>query len=254
MSLVSDAMSCRVGRFTAGYLVLFGAWSAGRGDRRFLAYVVVVGGLAAALRAAHRAARFSPMLCGALAVCGLLHLSGGLLPSPTPGAAVLYETWLVPELVKFDQLVHFTITAVLTVALWHLLGGWIDAGRCGPWGRALLAVLASLGWGGLNEAFEFLSTLRLDNFVGGLDNTGWDLVFNAFGALAAGAWLACASPPRSTAGAPDRAAPIVDLRLGGSTARAPATATDPHPMRDASLVDTLPPARRSRAAGSTRWK
>lgn len=60
----------------------------------------------------------------------------------------------------------------------------------------MVAFLASLGWGALNEAFEFLSSLRFDNFVGGLTNTGWDLVFNAFGALATGAWLACSSPPR----------------------------------------------------------
>lgn len=191
---VAAARSSRVGRFTAGYVVAFAVLSAFRGDRRILAYLVVVGGVAAALRRAHRAARFSPALCGALALCGLLHMSGGLLPSPTDGVPVLYETWVVPELVKFDQLVHFATSAVLTVAMWQLLARWADPVRCGPWARALLAVLASLGWGALNEGFEFLSSLRFENFVGGLDNTGWDLVFNAFGALTTGVWLACSTP------------------------------------------------------------
>ena len=100
MTAAGTALSTTVGRFTAGYLVLFGAWCAARGDRRFLAYLVVVGGLALALRRAHRVARFSPALCGALAACGLLHICGGLLPSPDRGAPVLYETRLVPELVK----------------------------------------------------------------------------------------------------------------------------------------------------------
>lgn len=194
MTALTGTLSTRVGRFTAGYLVLFGAWSPARGDRRFVAYLVVVGGLALVLRRAHRFARFSPTLCGAMAVCGLLHMCGGLLPSPDRGAPVLYETWLVPELVKFDQLVHFSTSAVLTVAVWQLLGRWLDPERCGPWGHAFIAVLASLGWGGLDEAFEFLSALRFENFVGGLSNTGWDLVFNAFGALTVGAWLACSAP------------------------------------------------------------
>lgn len=208
-------MSTRVGRFTAGYLVLFGAFSAARGDRRFVAYLIVVGGLALALRRAHSAARFSPVLCGALALCGLLHMCGGLLPSPYPGARVLYETWLVPELVKFDQLVHFTTSAVLTVALWQLLGRWIDHDRSGPWARALLAMLASLGWGALNEAFEFLSALRFENFVGGLDNTGWDLVFNAFGAITTGAWLACSAPPMAARAAGVKPALPKERQLGG---------------------------------------
>lgn len=195
-------LSSRVGRFVAVYLVAFGAWSAARGDRRFLAYLVVVGGLGLALRRAHAGARFSPALCGALAACGLAHLCGGLLPSPIQGTPVLYETWLVPELVKYDQLVHFATSAVLTVALWQLLGRWVDPARCGAWARALLAVLASLGWGGLNEAFEFLSALRFENYVGGLDNTGWDLVFNAFGAFTTGVWLACSAPPRTAGVAP----------------------------------------------------
>ena len=155
----------------------------------------MVGGLALVLRRAHRLAGFSPALCGALAVCGLLHVAGGLLPSPDPAAPVLYETWLVPQVLKYDQVVHFSTTAVLTVALWAVVGVWIDHGRCGPAARALLAGLAALGFGAVNEGFEFLSALAFaDNFVGGFVNAGWDIVFNTFGALTAGAWLACSAP------------------------------------------------------------
>ena len=188
---VAGLVGSRVGRFTAGYLVGFAAWAVGRGDRRFVAYCLVVVACGLILRRAHRTAQFPPGLCAALAVCGLLHMGGGLLPSPADGAPILYETWLVPGVLKFDQLVHFTTSAVLAVAMWHLVGRWIDHQRCGPWAHALLAVAASLGFGALNEGFEFLSSLRFENFVGGLDNTGWDLVFNAFGAVTAGVWLAC---------------------------------------------------------------
>ena len=188
-------MTSRVARFTVAYLAVFAALGALRGERRFVAYLLVVGGLALVLRRAHRVARFSPRVCGALAVCGLLHVAGGLLPSPERDAPVLYETWLVPLVLKYDQLVHFTTSAVVTVVLWQLVGLWVDPARCGRGGRAVLAVLATLGLGALNEAFEFLSALTFaDNFVGGLDNAGWDIVFNTFGALTAAAWLAAAPP------------------------------------------------------------
>ena len=194
-------LASRVGRFTVGYLVLFAAWAVAAGERRFVAYFLVVSLLGLAFRRGHRTARFSPLLCAALAGCGLLHMCGGLLPSPADGPPILYETWLVPEVLKFDQLVHYLTSAVLAVAMWQLVARWVDPARCGPWAHALLAVLASLGFGALNEAFEFLSALRFENFVGGSANTGWDLVFNAFGALTAGVWLAC-SAERSAG--PDR--------------------------------------------------
>jgi hypothetical protein len=205
--------SSRVGVFTTGYLALFAAWGAVRADPRVVAYLVVAGVVTLALRRAHRVAAFSPALCAALSVCGLLHMVGGILPSPRRGTGVFYETWLVPELLKYDQLVHFTTSAVVTVALWQVCGRWLDPERCGPGARAILAALAAGGLGALNEGFEFLSSLRFDNYVGGLDNTGWDLVFNAFGAATAGLFLACSTP------------------------RPPA---DPEPVASASEPDALP--------------
>jgi hypothetical protein len=180
----------RVGVFTVGYLALFAAWGLVRAERRVVAYLVVAGLVALVARRAHRAVRFSPGVCAALAGCGLLHMMGGILPSPTAGAPVFYETWLVPDLLKYDQLVHFTTTAVVTAAVWQACGHWLHPDRSGPFVRAALAVLAGLGFGALNEGFEFLSSLAFHNFVGGLENAGWDLVFNAFGAATAGIFLA----------------------------------------------------------------
>ena len=213
MTAPAPILASRLGRFTVGYLVVFAAWAVAAGERRFVAYLVVVTLLGLTLRWAHRTARFSPRLCAALATCGLLHMCGGLLPSPADSAPVLYETWLVPEVLKFDQLVHFLTSAVLAVAMWQLVAGWIDPARCGPWPHALLAVMASLGFGAVNEAFEFLSALRFENFVGSSANTGWDLVFNAFGALTAGVWLACSAERRAVG---DALPPRPELTAAGS--------------------------------------
>jgi hypothetical protein len=206
----------RVGVFTAGYLALFAAWGLARAERRVVAYLIVAGVVTVVARRAHRAVGFSPAVCAALAGCGLLHMVGGILPSPTAGVPVFYETWLVPDLLKYDQLVHFTTTAVVTVAVWQACGHWLHPERCGPSARAVLAVLAGLGFGALNEGFEFLSSLAFHNFVGGLENAGWDLVFNAFGAATAGIFLALS--------APRPLAPIEVARAG--TARQPLYVTD----------------------------
>ncbi len=186
------------GRTTVAYVAGFTAFAAARGDRRVVAYLGVVAAVAAALRLAHRRAPFPLRLRWAIAGAGFLHLLGGLAPSPTRGAPVFYETWIVTGVLKYDQLVHFTISAVLTAVVWHVLRVWLDAERCPPAAHALLAVLVANGFGAGNEAFEFLSALRFpDAYVGGLANAGWDLVFNSFGSTTAAVWLVLAGLGRA---------------------------------------------------------
>jgi uncharacterized membrane protein YjdF len=191
--------------FIATYVLLLSAFAAARGDRRVIAYVVVIGILAAVVRTVHRRAPLPEGTRWALAVCGLLHLCGGLLPSPTDGAPIFYETWLVPGVLKYDQLTHFVVSAVVTLACWQLLTRWFDPDRAGPVVHAFVAATMGVAFGAGNEVFEFLSALRFpDAYVGGLDNAGWDLVFNLFGAASAALWLALAATPRAVTRRPDR--------------------------------------------------
>lgn len=169
-----------------------------RGDRRAVAYVLVWVLLAALVHAAHRRWPLSPLALAGLVGAGVLHLSGGLLPSPDPGAPILYETWLVPGTLKFDQAAHFAISGVVAAVLFELLGHLVDPRQAGPAVRATLALLATWGLGAANELFEFLSAARFpDAYVGDLTNAGWDLAFNTAGSVAAA--VACAllaSAPR----------------------------------------------------------
>jgi uncharacterized membrane protein YjdF len=190
--------------FTGSYVLLLTAFAAARGDRRVLAYLVVVGVLAAVVRTVHRRAPLPQRTRWALSVCGLLHMCGGLLPSPSDGAPIFYETWLIGRVLKYDQLTHFTVSAVVTVACWQLLARWLDPVRSGPFAHAFVAATMAIAFGAGNEVFEFISALRFpDAFVGGLDNAGWDLVFNLFGAASAALWLALTAPV-STVRRPDR--------------------------------------------------
>ena len=162
-------------RLTAVYTVAAIAFAAARGDRRIVAYLAVTGALAAAVAVLHRRRPIGLRLALALSGCGALHLAGGLLP----GDPVFYETWLVPHVLKYDQLVHFTVTATITVVAARTLTR-----------RPLVAVALALAAGLGNEAFEYASAAvrlgGLDLQPGAWTNAAWDLVFNAFGAATAG--------------------------------------------------------------------
>ncbi|MGH9042210.1 MAG: hypothetical protein ACRDZ3_18480 [Acidimicrobiia bacterium] len=181
----------------AAQLAAVTGFSVARGSRRIVAYLIVWSVLALLVRAGHRRWPLPRATLVALAVGGALHLAGGLLPSPNPDVPILYETWLIEGVLKFDQVAHAVISAVVTVALFQVLGHCVDPRRAGPVARAMLALLASWGFGAANELFEFLSSLRFaDAYVGGFENAGWDLVFNTFGSLMAAIWCAAAGVER----------------------------------------------------------
>jgi hypothetical protein len=165
-----------------------------RGDSRVWSYVIVTGVCVLAIVVADRSAHFSPPVLGGLCVGVVAHLAGGLLPGGAPDAAILYDRWLVGGVLKFDQAVHFGTSAAMAVAAYALVRGWFAGERSVPRaGLAVVAALVSVGLGGLNEAFEFIASLSVDGlYVGGIENTGWDLVFDCAGAMTAAIWLSLA--------------------------------------------------------------
>jgi hypothetical protein len=160
-----------------------------RGDLRVWPYVTVVLVCTAVGAIADGSVRFSDAALWLLVLTGTLHLCGGLLPDPG-GHGVLYDTWLVPGVLRFDQIVHFTGSVAATVCSWQLLGTWLDLDRAPARTQAFVAALAGLGKGAFNEVFEFLVAVRLPGaHVGGFENTGWDLVFDTAGVAAAACFL-----------------------------------------------------------------
>ena len=179
-----------------------------RDDRRVWAYVVVSLVLTAVVAAVDRYVEFSDVVLRLMVVVGALHLAGGLLPAPD-GDGVLYDAWLVRGVLRVDQAVHFAGSAVGAAASWQVLGTWLDLERTAARTQAVLAALAGLGKGAINEVFEFLLALRVPGtFVGGFENTGWDLVFDLAGVTAAALFLvrsgAARRPTPRAASAADR--------------------------------------------------
>jgi uncharacterized membrane protein YjdF len=177
--------------FTCAYLLaaVVGAMLNSNGE--FLYYIVIMLVLIAAVVAVHRRVNFSTGALWGLSLWGLAHMAGGLVPMEDVG--VLYNFWLVPGMLKYDQLIHGLGFALTTWICWQA----IRASLTDPQPRAGVLVLcaaAGAGFGALNEVVEFIATLTIpDTNVGGYVNTGWDLVANLIGATTAAILIKCFS-------------------------------------------------------------
>lgn len=189
----------RLGAFWFSVVGLCLGWAIVGNDARVWAYLVVVLVITAVVAMTDRIAGFSDAALLLLVATGCGHLAGGLLPGPAGG--VLYDRWLITDVLRFDQVVHVLGSAAGTVASWQLLGTWLDLSRTPAKGQAVMAALAGLGKGAINEVLEFLASIRVPGtYVGGYTNTGWDLVFDVVGVTAAAFILVIARAPRRTAG------------------------------------------------------
>lgn len=198
----SQKPSSGVIAFTALYLLAAGAGAVATGNREFIFYTVVMLLLVAVAAALHFRVGLSRGVLWGLSLWGLVHLAGGLVPVPDSWpingeTRVLYSWWIIPELLKYDHVVHAYGFGVATFVCWEGLQSILasqqnDSRRIKPTpGMLTLCAAAALGLGAVNEIIEFAATLLVpETNVGGYENTGWDLVSNAVGAIAAAAIIA----------------------------------------------------------------
>jgi len=121
-------------------------------------------------------------------------MAGGLIPVPATWPIegeipVLHSWWLIPDYLKYDNIVHAYGFGVTTLVCWQRLAvGFKRAGAIlqPTFGMLLLFWAAGMGLGSLNEIIEFPLTMMLDEIdLGGYVNTSLDLISNMFGSLAA---------------------------------------------------------------------
>lgn len=187
-----------VAAFSALYLVTASAGAVILGNEEFLFYIVIMLVLAVVIWLVHRAISLPLPLLWALSLWGLMHMAGGLIPLPADwpidgSIRVLYSWWLVPDRLKYDQIVHAYGFGVATWVCWHGIRSAIivRGGNPAPtFGLLVLAATAGMGLGALNEVIEFAVTLSVpETNVGGYINTGWDLVANGVGAVCAATFI-----------------------------------------------------------------
>ena len=181
--------------FNAAYIAAATALSLARGNREFIFYIVVMLVLIVVMSIVHSRVKLTTGLLWAFSAWGLLHMAGGLCPLPTGwpyngNQAVLYSWWLIPNLLKYDQIVHAYGFGITTWLCWHILRNALrqpDGSPVPPtFGMLTLCAAGGMGFGALNEVIEFIAVLTIPNTnVGGYENTGWDLVANLVGSTLA---------------------------------------------------------------------
>jgi hypothetical protein len=183
-----------------------GVASWARGNTEFVMYLVVMIVLGVMVGLVHRKLGFSAGLLWALWAWAALHMAGGLVPVPESwpingDIRVLYSWWLVPDYLKYDQVVHAYGFATATTATWQGLSR-VWPGLLRPTaGMLAIVAVCGMGFGALNEVVEFIATRLTDTNVGGYVNTGWDLVSNLVGCGAACVLIRIRTPAESLSSA-----------------------------------------------------
>jgi hypothetical protein len=184
--------------FTLTYLAaaIVGAFVVG--NKEFLFYIAVMAVLIALALWLDWYVDLTNGLMWCLSIWGLLHMAGGLVAVPESwpidgNIRVLYSWWIVPDRLKYDQVVHAYGFGCATWGCWQCLRVGIaarmgvDRSRVKPaFGFLVLCAVAGMGFGAFNEVIEFAATQTVpETNVGGYVNTGWDLVSNMVGSFIA---------------------------------------------------------------------
>jgi len=187
--------------FTVAYMIaaIGGAFS--RGNMEFLIYIAVMLILMGVVGFVHHRVRLSIAALWALSAWGALHMAGGLVPVPESwpingDIRVLYSWWIIPNRLKYDQIVHAYGFGVTTWVCWQAIRAAVRPfGELKPtFGVLTLCAAGGMGFGAANEIIEFVATLVTTTNVGGYNNTGWDLVSNMVGAVIAAVAIAFTQP------------------------------------------------------------
>jgi uncharacterized membrane protein YjdF len=178
---LNDAETTSLAVLVAG-ATLLGSYGFATHSPNTIPYLLTIAVLAAAFRRLQRSA-MPPTVTIGLACVAVAHLAGGLI---TVGDDVLYNAHAGLAALEYDHFVHTAAIYFGTIAVWRLVEPDVTRSRQ----VFLVSVLAGLGLGAANETIEFLMTVAHGgSHVGGYNNTGWDLVCNTVGALAAGAYV-----------------------------------------------------------------
>lgn len=150
-------------------------------------YGCVMAALIAVLVGVHLRVGLPDRLLWALALLGLLHLAGGLIPLGE--GRILYNLRLAPYPLKYDRLVHALGSTIMSLVAWRMLRPHLPVTDRVPGVFVLLVGLAGMGVGAIAEVAEFMGSRLAPSNAGGYTNTGWDLVFNIVGCAVAAGWV-----------------------------------------------------------------
>lgn len=176
--------------FTTLYTAVFAVFFIRSFNIEFIAYVGVIIFIFALLYGTLHKTKIPAYILAGISLWGLFHMMGGSIPTAD---GILYAWKIYPffdgggefYILKFDQLVHGYLYAVVALLFLHLLRHYLGNKQSQTL-VGFIAITASVGVGAINEIIEFIAVLTVpDNGVGGYYNTVLDIVFNFMGALLA---------------------------------------------------------------------
>jgi uncharacterized membrane protein YjdF len=170
--------------FTVIYMIISGIHAGMTENSEFIFYLIVMIIMGVLTLLIHRRVQFPLILLWALSLWGLLHMMGGMYVLQRTDD-VLYNYWIIPGFLRYDQLTHAYGFGIATWACWICLKA-IHPDLKPTTGPLSLVLFAGLGLGAFNEIVEFFATLLFPKTnVGDYTNVGWDLVSNLIGGLIA---------------------------------------------------------------------
>lgn len=171
--------------FTVAYLAFFTVLAIVNRNFEFLYYTFIMSAIIFIIVFYHKKIHLSMHLFFGLTILGVLHIFGGNIHI---GGIRLYELWLLPNIFRYDNLVHSFGTFVATFAVYSLLRPHLDVKiKHNYFLLALLLISITMGFGAFNEILELGAVLFLGaaEQVGDYFNNAFDLVFNLLGSIVA---------------------------------------------------------------------
>ncbi len=175
--------------FTAMYLLLFSIISGIQQNYEFLYYAGIMSLFVFIILFYYKQFHLTITLIVCLVVLGAMHILGGNIYF---AGTRLYDTWLIPGILKYDNLVHAFGTAIATLVCYNiLLPKMENSTKYRPFAFSLMLVLMAMGVGALHEITEFLAVVFLgaQDTVGDYFNNQIDLVYNLIGSIIVSVFL-----------------------------------------------------------------
>tara|TARA_Y100000310_G_scaffold336732_1_gene422062 strand:- start:251 stop:862 length:612 start_codon:yes stop_codon:yes gene_type:complete len=174
--------------FMFAYTAIFSVYALLNRNFEFVYYTVIMIVLILYIYKKQHSLWLSNNIVVGLAIIGLLHIFGGGFS--VDGTRIYDLTFY--NTIRYDNLVHGFSMFVITFVSYNLIRPIVSKRLLrNRIYFVLLIFLVSLGIGAVNEIIEFIAVILFDaGFrVGDFYNTGWDLIFNSVGILAALAFI-----------------------------------------------------------------
>jgi uncharacterized membrane protein YjdF len=171
--------------FSTGCLCSFILLAFLTNNYEFLAYAAVAFFLILLLARYYNRLRLPFWVVFGLTFVGLMHVLGGNL---FIDGVRLYHTWLIQDIFKYDNLVHFLIAFFTVFAAYNLLYPHLEKRlKQNMLLFSILLVLITLGTCAFLEILESIAVIffNASERVGNYMNNAIDTMFNLFGALSA---------------------------------------------------------------------